>query len=171
MKITIKIMRALLIAVREDLARPHPWAHERVGFLIATAAEQSGNLLVTICDYQGVADTDYERSDAVGAQIGPNAMRKATQAAYRPARSLWHVHTHGGSGTPGFSGVDLRSATEFVPGFLHPIPKMPHGLLVLSDDSAAGLCWTRKDSRPVSASNFISVGAPFSRDWGFYELA
>lgn len=171
MRVAIKIMRTLLTAVRTDLARPHPWAHERVGFLIATATEISGNLLLTICDYHVVADEDYELSESVGAQIGPNAMRKATQAAYRPPRSLLHVHTHGGFGTPGFSGVDLRSAADFAPGFLHPIPKMPHGLLVLSEDSAAGLCWTRTNALPVTITEFITIGAPWARNWKPYELA
>jgi hypothetical protein len=165
MKVTIKIMRPLLEGVRRDLQRPHPFAHERVGFLLASAAGMPGGVLLTVCSYQCVEDDDYEQSKSVGAQIGSSAMRKAVQAAFRPQRSLLHVHTHGGMGTPGFSGVDLRSAAAFVPGFYQPIPKMPHGLLVLSDDSAAGLYWQHPEHRPQVVTDFIVVGAPYTRTW------
>lgn len=165
MKVTIKIMRPLLENVRRDLNRSHSFAHERVGFLIAAATETPVGILLTIGDYQAVADEDYEYNESVGAQIGSEAMRKAVQAAYRPQRSLLHVHTHGGYGHPGFSSVDRRSAKEFVPGFLHPVPKMPHGLLVLSNDSAAGLFWKRFDEQPEPITDFVIVGAPYSRNW------
>jgi hypothetical protein len=125
----------------------------------------SRGVLLTICQYQPVADEDYEYSPGVGAQIGSSAMRKAVQAAFRPQRSFLHVHTHGGTGMPGFSGVDLRSAAAFVPGFYAPIPKMPHGILVLSDDSAAGIFWNVQKARPAPISEFIVVGAPYTRDW------
>jgi hypothetical protein len=39
---------------------------------------------------------------------------------------------------PGFSGVDLESGNQFVPGFFQSCPKMPHGLLVPSDNGATG---------------------------------
>lgn len=165
MKVTIKIMRSLLENVRLDLVRPHSFAHERVGFLIAAGGDTPAGIVLTICDYQPVADEDYEYNDSVGAQIGSEAMRKAVQAAYRPQRSLLHVHTHGGYGCPGFSHVDRRSAKEFVPGFLHPVPKMPHGLLVLSNDSAAGLFWKKFDEQPEPITDFIIVGAPYARNW------
>lgn len=165
MKVTLKIMRPLLEDVRRDLVRPHSFAHERVGFLTAAAAETPAGILLMICGYQPVADEDYEYNESVGAQIGSEAMRKAVQAAYRPQRSLLHVHTHGGFGRPGFSSVDLRSAREFVPGFLHPVPKMPHGLLVLSNDSAAGLFWKKHGVQPESITDFIIVGAPYARNW------
>jgi len=170
MKITLKIMSNLLAKVRRDLTRPHSFSHERVGFLLAGASECTGGMLLTIYDYLEVEDDDYERSYRVGAQIGSNAMRKAVQAAFRPQRTLLHVHTHGGIGKPSFSSTDLESAAEFIPGFLRPIPRMPHGLLVLSDDSSHGLCWIGADEK-VEISNFISLGAPYRRDWKPYELA
>ena len=158
-------MRRLLGEVRQDLKRPHPFAYERVGFLIAAVAGTPSGVLLTICDYQPVEDEDYERNETVGAEIGSNAMRKAVQAAYRPQRALLHVHTHGGHGCPEFSSVDLISASEFVPGFFHPVPKMPHGLVVLSDDAASGLYWQQADQRPRAISDFILVGAPYTRNW------
>jgi len=165
MKVSLKIMRGLLEHVRQDLKRPHSFAYERVGFLIASAAGTPRGILLTICDYQPVDDEDYERNESVGAEIGSDAMRKAVQAAYRPQRTLLHVHTHGGLGRPEFSSVDLISAEEFVPGFFYPVPKMPHGLLVLSDDDASGLYWQQPEQKPETISDFIIVGGPYTRNW------
>jgi hypothetical protein len=165
MTIILKIPGDLLDTMRVDLDRQHDFAFERVGFMLAAATQTTSGLMLIVQDYLPVSDADYERSLSVGAQIGSDAMRKAIQAAYRPSRSLLHVHTHHGSGTPSFSGVDLRSAERFVPGFFNPIPKMPHGLVVLSDDSAAGKVWLGDDGRQISISQFIRVGAPYWRAW------
>ena len=122
MMATVKIKGAMLDDVRGDLSRPHAFAYERVGFLTAAATATPGGLLLTVRDYLPVADGDYERDPFVGAKIGPAAMRKAIQAAYRPPLSLLHIHSHGLLGVPRFSRTDLESAHEFVPGFFGPIP-------------------------------------------------
>lgn len=172
MNVTLKIAGSLLDLVRRDLARPHFFAHERVGFLTAGAAAAPGGLLLLVRGYMPVADEDYEVDPKVGARIGSNAMRKAAQSAYRPASALLHVHTHGGRGLPGFSGVDLKSGKEFVPGFFHSCPKMPHGLLVLSDNGATGLLWLEPGKPSVSIDRFIRVDRPIVEQWGAkHELA
>lgn len=172
MKIALKITGPMLDLVRRDLARPHFFAHERVGFLTAGAAAVPGGLLLLVRGYMPVADEDYEVAPGVGARIGSNAMRKAAQSAYRPASTLLHVHTHGGRGLPGFSGVDLKSGNEFVPGFFQSCPKMPHGLLVLSDTGATGLLWLEPGKPSVSIDRFIRIDQPIVEQWGAkYELA
>src|SRR5262245_17150916 len=56
--------------------------------------------------------------------------------------ALLHVHTHGGRGIPGFSGVDVRENAKFVPDFLEVAPQCVHGAIVLSDNAAYGhLAW------------------------------
>lgn len=172
MNVTLKISAELLGQVRSDLVRPHAFAHERVGFLLAGAAAISGGLMLTVRGYQAVADADYEFAPGIGARIGSNAMRKAAQAAYRPRSTILHVHTHGGRGVPRFSGVDLESANEFVPAFFHSAPRMPHGLLVLSDTDAFGLLWVAPDQPPIDISKMVSVGIPLINCWsGRHELA
>jgi len=166
MRVIAKIRGGLLDHVRRDLARPHAFAHERVGFLTACVAAVPLGVLLAIRDYLPVADGDYEPDPHVGARIGSSAMRKATQAAYRPPLALVHIHSHGGRGEPRFSPVDLRSADEFVPGFFGPMPRMPHGLIVLSNDSAHGLLWHDSGRKPVRISDFVRVGAPYKRSWG-----
>jgi hypothetical protein len=173
MKVALKITGSLLDQVRRDLARPHFFAHERVGFLTAGAtATPGGGLMLLVREYMPVADEDYEVDPKVGARIGSNAMRKAAQAAYRPAAALLHVHTHGGRALPGFSGVDLESGNKFVPGFFQSCPKMPHGLLVLSNNGATGLLWLEAGKPSVSIDRFIRIDQPIVEQWSAkYELA
>lgn len=165
MNVDLKINGALLDGTRADLDRRHAFAHERVGFLTAGAAWTRAGLLLTVRGYRPVADEDYEYAPRVGAKIGSAAMRKAVQWAFRPPSTLLHVHTHKGSGRPQFSGVDLESARAFVPGFFGPTPRMPHGLLVLSDNSVAGLLWLGEDRPPVEIDTFTRIDAPLRRDW------
>ncbi|WP_445288668.1 hypothetical protein [Variovorax atrisoli] len=159
MNILLKITAGLLASVRADLQRPHQFAFERVGFLTAGAARVQDGLLLVCRSYHPIADEDYERSNSVGAQIGSSAMRKGIEAAYANSSSLIHIHTHGGVGDPEFSGVDLRSAPGFVPGFFNALPRMPHGLVVLSNDSARGLLWSGREDGPHNINGFVQVGS------------
>lgn len=159
MNITLRITDALLASVRADLGRPHRFALERVGFLTAGAARVQGGILLLCRAYHPVGDEDYERSRTVGAQIGSAAMRKGLEAALANNSALIHVHSHGGRGNPDFSGTDLRSADEFVPGFFNALPRVPHGLVVLSDDSARGVVWTSRRDRPRDINGFVQVGS------------
>lgn len=164
MRTRIKIPTDLLAEVRRDLHRPHAFAFERVGFLTAgVALVGPDELLLVAREYRPVADEDYVRDPTVGVKIGGHAMRKALEFAYQPRSALLHVHTHGGRGRPDFSGVDLRSGAEFVPGFFHTVPRMPHGILVLSDDSATGLIWFSENDGGTYAAEFVSVGAPYRK--------
>jgi len=165
MRITIRIPSPTLKGMRADLARPHPHAGERVGFMAAAATSSPGELLLLVRDYRPVEDEDYHEAPDVGAEIGSEAFRKALQWAYRPKSALLHVHTHHGRGKPGFSGIDLRSGYKFVPSFFTTVPRMPQGMVVLSDDSAAGLVWLAEDEKPASVEVFSQVGHRYSRDW------
>lgn len=171
MRVRLKIDGSLLDLARKDLRRPHPFAHERVGFFTIGAADLHGDLLLLVRSYRPVDDEDYEVDKKVGAKIGSAAMRKAVQSAYRPAAGLLHVHTHGGRGKPSFSSVDLNSANLFVPGFFETAPRMPHGLLVLSNNAAHGLLWLASDRPPVTIDEFHRIDAPLQREWGPHDLA
>jgi len=165
MRVAIKVQGSLLDVMRDDLRRRHAFAHERVGFLTGGVTSMPDGFMILCRDYRAVEDDDYEHDLYVGASIGSDAMRKALRSVYRPSLALLHVHTHGGYGRPGFSGVDLSSARQFMPGFAKSVPRMPHGLLVLSDNSATGLVWHRADAEPLAVTDFIRVGAPLRREW------
>jgi hypothetical protein len=155
----------MLGAMRADLARPHEFAAERVGFMAAAAMSSPGELVLLVRGYRPVADEDYNDTAHVGAEIDAEAFRKALQWAYRPRSALLHVHTHHGFGKPGFSGVDLRSGGRFVPSFFTTVPRMPQGMVVLSNDSAAGLVWIDEHEDPIPVGAFTQMGRRYRRDW------
>ena len=99
--------------------------------------------------------------------MGADAIRKALQLAYGLKRSMFHVHAHEHEGRPWFSPTDLRENRKFMLDFWHVRPEYPHGALVLSLDSAAGLCWVQANRKPFRISDFDVVGSPMTlvRDW------
>ena len=117
MKVRFKITTALLTTIRVDLKRPHPYAFERVGFVSAGLSASSDDILVLAREYRPVNDDEYLPDPSVGAMMGPEAIRHALQWAMQEGVALFHVHTHGGSGIPSFSDIDLRENAKFVPDF------------------------------------------------------
>jgi hypothetical protein len=164
LNVTFKITRALLSTIRFDLAQPHRFAHERVGFISAGLSAAGDDVLVLARDYRPVEDDDYLRDPSVGAMMGPHAIRKALQWAMQRGHALFHVHTHGGYGQPAFSSVDKREAAKFVLDFFKVAPQSVHGALVLSDTSARGHVWLGPKMPRASISRFAEVGAPI-RKW------
>jgi hypothetical protein len=164
MRIRFKITTGLLASIRADLGRPHAFAYERVGFISAAVAWSAWGVLVLAQEHHPVADEDYLPDPSVGAMMGPEAIRKAMELAFMKKVSIFHVHSHGGLGIPGFSGVDLRETAKFVPDFLKVAPEMIHGSVVLSDDAAAGQFWVSGNSEPEDVNEFVEVGAPM-RKW------
>jgi hypothetical protein len=163
MKIQSRITRQLLQRVYADLARPHSFAAERVGFLICkVGAIKPNGILVLAYDYRPVDDEDYLDDPRVGAMMGPAAIRKALQLAYKEPVAIFHVHVHGHNGRPWFSDIDLRETKNFVPDFWHVRPEFPHGALVLSRDSLSGLCWIPSRRKPIRISSFTVVGFPMT---------
>jgi hypothetical protein len=160
----------LLREVRDDLCRPHPFAAERVGFLLCRAGRLKDNGLVILAGgYHLVEDDDYLDDPRVGAMMGPAAIRKAMQRAYNGGAQdigLFHVHMHDHAGMPGFSRVDLTEYNKFVPDFFNAVPAMPHGAIVLSLDRAIGLCWRTRDAQPERIDRFASIGAPLCSSEG-----
>lgn len=147
--------------VRSDLARPHHFAHERVGF-IATRATAGADYLVLLAEsYHPVADDDYIRDSSVGALIGQEALRKALEIALLQRVGMFHVHQHFFPGRLWFSQIDLREQTRFVPDFFKVQDSMPHGALVLSDVAAAGRVWLSPSTVRV-INEFDVVGSRVS---------
>ena len=115
-------------------------------------------------EYRPVADEEYLDDPRVGAMMGPDAIRNALQWALRDGVALFHVHSHGGQGIPGFSQIDLRENARFVPDFFKVAPQCAHGAIVLSDNAAHGLIWFGL-SRPRDVIySFVQVGVPL-RKW------
>ena len=162
--IRLKITSALLDEVRRDLARPHAFAHERVGFLKAGLAISKCDCAILVHSYAPVADDDYLKDPSVGAMMGPHAIGKAMAAAFEDVVALFHVHSHGGRGIPRFSSVDLRENRKFVPDFFKVRPQRPHGAVVLSDTYAYGQVWL-EPAEPARPIDLFQLVGPQYRKW------
>ena len=164
MKVRFKITTGLLTAIRSDLRRPHRFARERVGFISAGLSAVDDGVLVLAREYRPVADDEYLNDPTVGAMMGPDAIRNALQWALQDGVAMFHVHTHGGHGIPGFSGIDLRENAKFVPDFFKVAPQCAHGAIVLSDTAAYGLVWFGRPKPRDFITSFVEVGVPL-RKW------
>jgi hypothetical protein len=161
MTLQFRITSQLLAQVKADLSRRHAYARERVGFIVASAAELAASGLGVLArSYLPVADEHYINQPKVGALMSGDALRDAMQFAYRAKCSIFHVHMHEHQGWPWFSRYDLSENSKFVPDFFNVSTIGPHGALVLSHNSAAGIVWTTKASNPASFDEIIEVGAP-----------
>jgi len=144
---------------RSDLRRPHPFARERVGWMAFKPAMAGNNLLLLGQSYHPVADEHYVDDETVGARIGVEAMTAAIGICHRLKCSMFHVHEHGGRGTPRFSHIDISEQPKLVFDFFAIRRGFPHGALVLSENGMAGRVWTRR-SRLLTVAEFHTVGLP-----------
>ena len=96
----------------------------------------------------------------VGAMLGAGAFRRILQYAYGLPVSILHVHRHEHWGRPWFSQVDLTEAHKYVPDFWKVRAGYPHGTLVLSRDSAAGLIWIPGTKTQCRLSRITVIGTP-----------
>ena len=137
----MRITAGLLNFIKDDLARPHPFAWERVGFMFCSSAY--GGQLLLASSYQVIADEMYLPDPYVGARFDGNSIRRARQYSLETGQSIIHIHAHEGRGSPRFSPTDMSSLVELVPSFMAVAPSVPHGAVVLSDNCAYGLIWKR----------------------------
>lgn len=161
MTVELRLTRHLLERVHADLSRPHPYAWERIAFLTCQPAPlRAGAMVLLGLDVHPVVDGDYERDDTVGAMLGAGAFRRILQVAYGKPVSVLHVHRHEHRGKPWFSDIDLREARKYVPDFWKVRSGFPHGILVLSHDSAAGLIWLPESRTQTRLARISVVGTP-----------
>lgn len=164
MNIHFKITSSLLVKIRTDLRRPHAIAHERVGFIAAGLAAAHDDLMILAREYRPVPDQEYLRDLGVGAMINAEAIRRGRQWAINDRAAIFHVHTHGGRGVPGFSGIDMKENAKFIPNFVSVAPHAVHGAIVLSDTAAFGQVWLGRDGPKPFITRFTEVGVPI-RTW------
>lgn len=160
MRSHLKCTERLRQEVLADLRRPHPVAHERVGFLLARAAALPDDGIIIIAyDYLPVADDAYLPDKDIGARVSAAGFRPARQAALRTPLSVIHVHLHEHAGMPGFGGVDSRETRAFMPDFLKVRGDQPHAALILSADEATARIWVRDRAvaRPITTISFIGA--------------
>jgi len=164
MSTTLKLLEGHLSEIHADLSRPHQFAAERVGFLTA-GMHRAGSEVVTLLAsrWHVVADEDYIENPLVGASIGSGAFRKILQYGYFNPVCIFHVHRHDHRGRPEFSDIDVESACQYVPSFFNVCRDHPHGVIVLSLDSASGFVWMPGNTKPECIARFDVIGVPLRR--------
>lgn len=161
MKISIRFPQELYQEIHDDLSRKHRFAGERVGFVeCASGATTDGGLILLAESYHPVEDDHYIDDPYAGATINSAAFRTVLQRAYSRTISIFHVHRHEHSGVPKFSEIDIRESYKFVPDFFKVQRLRSHGVIVLSHDSAYGLCWNPGELQPVPVKEFSLIGRP-----------
>ena len=161
--VRIRVSRALFEEMKADLLRPHPFAAERVGFLsVATGRGEGGELLVLGHEYLPVAEAHYIEDPHVGVKVGVGAIRESVDRVRLSRRGLFHVHLHEHRGAPGFSSTDRREQPRLVESFRRVGAHAPHGMIVLSNDSATAWVWLPGASAPVRPRMITIVGYPMT---------
>lgn len=166
MKTEIRMTRKLYEEVLSDLRRPHPFALERVGFLVGRVATVSqGHVNVVLWRYQPILDEHYVDDRTVGASIGEPALSWAMQAAFdgNPKRDgIFHVHLHDHEGETRMSRTDERGLPPLMPGFRSVGENAAHGIVILSRDHGRGWVWLPGQKDSVEAERLVIVGAPMA---------
>lgn len=157
-KITLKLRSDLLEEILEDLRRSHPFAAERVGFIVARPTRSKSGIILLASRYIVVPDDGYVEDHSAGAVMNEKTIFGAMQIGYAENVSVIHLHLHDHAGQPGFSSTDRRESAKFVPAFLGARPEYPHAAVVLSKDRFIGLCWLKGKKKPQSISQFVVVG-------------
>lgn len=159
--VRLRLTRALLDVILRDLRRPHSIAAERVGFLsVATGQADGGELLALGMEYHAIPDDHYVADATVGARIGTEAIRGAIRRVLNSGRGLLHVHLHDHRGRPRFSGQDLLDQPLLVESLMRAAPAAPHGMLVLSENSAAAWIWRPGAAGPAVPAQITLIGYP-----------
>jgi len=157
-KIAFKIRSEMLEEILTDLRRPHPFAAERVGFIIARPTHSKSGIILLASRYVVVPDDGYAEDHSAGAVMNEKTIFGAMQIGYAENVSVIHVHLHDHPGKPGFSQTDRRESARFVPAFRGARPEYPHAAVVLSSDSFVGLCWLKGKKKSLPISRFVVVG-------------
>lgn len=164
MRTEIKMMGSLYEEITGDLARPHKFAYERVGFVFGKLTSLSnGGSVVLLTRYHSIPDDHYVEDPTVGARIGSEALTAAMQAVYygRPAKEgVFHIHVHDHLGETGMSGVDRRELPPMMPGFQSVGRDAAHGIIILSRNHGSAWVWLPCNTEPVYADSVVVIGTP-----------
>lgn len=155
---------ALYEELKRDLARPHPFASERVGFVFGKLGSLVGDgKVVLLTRYHSIPDDQYVEDDTVGARIGADAMTEAMQAVYygrAEKEGIFHIHIHDHLGDTGMSRVDARELPPMIPGFQSVGREAAHGVIILSRNHGRGWVWFPGREEPAVTDSVSIIGAP-----------
>lgn len=163
MNVKIKFTRHLDTIIREDLSRPHRFAHERVGFVSSRYVKlDKNNFLIFLTDYLPVSDEDYIPDTTVGARINGNAIRKAMQHTLDIKNGMFHVHIHPFNQIPDLSYTDRKEIPPVIQNFRNVDESVVNGILLLSNTHYKAYVSLPKISDLISTTRVSVIGFPLS---------
>jgi hypothetical protein len=158
----IRLTRKLFDDMLADLRRPHPFAGERIGFAFGRLANATSPWpLILLTHYLQLADDRYVPDEMIGVRFDAESVRLAMQHIVTQDEGCLVVHVHDRPGRPSFSVTDQRELPPVAKCFRNVGRQHPHGLLLLSPDSAAAAVWMPGTNAPVSPQINI-IGFPTS---------
>lgn len=137
MKIPLRVhmTHSLAARVREDLARWHPIATERIGLTLVRYASAYSRHVIIAVSYEPAPDDAYVKGLAAANFDARWLMRASEIATNDNCGVLWtHLHEH--SGLPRFSRVDEETSRTLCPALFLACRRFPQGALVFSNDQA-----------------------------------
>ena len=162
----IRLTRSLYDLIQSDIARPHPFAYERIGFAYGKIGNRHGrDPLVILYRYSSVLDEHYVEDSKVGARIGGDAITDVMQQILdhrSEQEGAFHVHVHDHPGPTGLSHTDRSEIPLLIPSFKAVGKEAAHGFIIFSKNHGLSWVWLPGQREPVSASRIVVVGAPLS---------
>lgn len=160
----IRLTGKLYDDIFRDLRRPHPFAAERVGFVLGqiTSITDDGKLIL-LTRYHSIRDEHYVDDPSVGARIGSEAIAWAMEAAYRGRTTragVYHIHLHDYDGPTGMSRTDRTEIPKLIPGFQSVSCTASHGIIILSRNHGSGWVWLPGDEEARRADSIQVIGVP-----------
>ena len=165
MRAILRMTQSLRQDILADLARPHPYAAERMGFVFSRTFALSGGIQVALgYGYQSVPDDEYLRDPTVGARVGTLTTRRMLQHALTEHEGIWQVHQHGHRGAPVFSPTDVEWV-QFLQAFHAVASDQIHGLLLLSNDAASTVAYDPVVGTEACRHAFVGYPALLGGAW------
>lgn len=131
----------LLNEAAKDLSRPHPFAFERVGYLLGEIKDE----ILILNEWMSFEDFYYEENEEVGARIGFEGMTLLIKKVFNSKKHFFHTHLHEFQAIPSFSGVDMRSLLEVTPSLFDFSGTGPHGAFLIGRESSKLIFWNERN--------------------------
>lgn len=102
--------------------------------------------------------------------IAPDFMMPVIKRCRCKGLSLIDVHSHPGSGSVGFSGVDDAGDSRLLPKIQQRIPGRDHASIVMNRDSAVARLWRAGEAGPEAVDRIVVVGQPLEEICGMLAV-
>lgn len=158
--IKLRITETTMRYIRTELAKPHPFAYERVGFLYLRQGEYDKGVVLVATSYESIPDNQYIYDPSVGAKINSDAIRNSMQRIMDTGESAMHIHMHEHVGSPTFSFTDKANFKHLIPSFKKVGINGVHGAAVLSVNDILAIAWLPKSEKPIVIEEISVIGFP-----------